>query len=282
MSQLLQSIIERKNSFLAEPEWREIPWSILPDSKTSFDHLIDVLLEIPCLLGLSKAAEMMSDPPSILSKSLQAIREGERLEASLERWFAQFKMTAPGPFYSPQLSKHESVVDTPESGKLFPVAFHFSSFPIGQILIYYWMGLMTIQAHMCFTYARLGKLVTTFDTIERAEFPCTCDGVDSSNLNDTTARSHCLQHFTMTSIPPLGQRQEWPWTTAYNICQSTEYFINSQRKGFGPATVIPALALVGGLWGAWPGDWSRHRAWVEDMLRRIRTSGSGIAGTWSM
>lgn len=222
----------------------------------------------------------MTDPASILPTALETIREGERLESSLGRWFAQFETIAPGPFYSPQLSKHDSVVDSPESGKLFPVAFHFSSFPIGQILIYYWMGVMSVQAHLCFTYARLAKLVTTLDTAGRANYPCTCNCFNPDG--DTTTQSHCLHHFTMASLPPLGQREEWPWTTAYNICQSTEYFLNSERKGFGPATVIPGLALVSGFWGAWPGDWSRHRAWVEEMLCRIRTSGNGIAGTWSI
>jgi hypothetical protein len=216
----------------------------------------------------------------MLSRALDTVREGERLESSLGRWFTEFEAVAPGPLYSPQLSKLDSIADSPESGKLFPVAFHFSSFPIGQILVYYWIGVMIVQAHTSFAYLILSKLVTRFDSTGRSNLPCTCEALTTDG--DTTAPSHCLQHFTMASLPPLGKRKEWPWTTAYNLCQSTEYFLDSGKKGFGPATVIPALALVSGYWAARPEDWSRHRAWVAEMLCRIRSSGNGIAGTWSL
>ena len=270
---MFQGVIEFKNTFLADLEWRNIPWSTKAGEKAPFDKLVDILLVIPNLSARRQALQEIANPQAFLSDAVATVNEGRKLESILEEWFDDFNATVDGPLYHPKLSTIESVVDSPEQGKLFPVAFHFPTFIVGQNLLYYWVALMNIHAHLCFTYLIITQFLTTLEAMDRNHLPCICQGVDSSPL--------CLQHCSIRLFPALGYREEWPRTTAYNICQSVEHLLLRKKRGFGPASVLPALALVKGFWKHAPGDWTREIAWVDDMLDRIRASGSGIAGALS-
>jgi hypothetical protein len=217
----------------------------------------------------------MTAPQEILSHAVRSIHDGIRLESDLGQWFASLKTTAPGPLYSPKLSTLDSIVDNAELGKLFPVSFHFSSFLAGQNMVYFWVALMSVHAHLHFTYRTLAQLLTILNSMDRDSLPCVCDGTQDEDEMTT----QCLRHFTMESLPALGHREDWARTTAYNICQSVEYFLPDGTRGVTTVGVLPALVLVKGFWGYAPGDWSRQIAWVDDMLHRIRASGNGIAGT---
>jgi len=267
-------VVERK-SFLAEPEWRELPWSSAkgPESKAPFDHLVDILLDMPGLSHQRKAVENMTDPQQILAYSKANVVEGQRLESKLNGWLEGYKSTVPGALYHPELSKIDSTVDSPEAGKLFPVAFRFPAYIVAQSMVYYWVGLMSVQAHFCFTYNTISQLLTTLDSIGRDKLPCTCTcGLEDEGMGC------CLQHFTMQMLPPLGHREDWPRTTARNICQSVEYFFQDKLRGFVAARVLPALALVKGFLRYARGDWTREIAWIDEMLGRISASGNAVAG----
>lgn len=266
---MFQGIIEFKNTFLADPDWCNIPWSAASGNKAPFDELVDILLVLPELSGQRQGLGMTADPQEFLSRAVSSIREGERMESVLETWYESFKETVPGPLYHPELSKIDTIVDNAELGKLFPVAFYFPAFAVGQNLVYYWVAMMSVHAHLCFTYRMIAEFLTMLDTIGRSNLPCTCSSPD-----ETLA---CLHHFSMEALPPLGPREQWPRTLAYNICQSVEHFMLRKMRGFGSASIMPALALVKGFWKHAPGDWSREIAWVDDMLGRIRSSGSNIA-----
>ncbi|KAM7203352.1 hypothetical protein V8F33_002343 [Rhypophila sp. PSN 637] len=276
---VLPDMAENKRSFLADPEWRELPWSS-PNgerlSKTPFDCLIDILLEIPEIGPKRQKVEAMTDPKQILSGCIANINEGYVLESRLAEWFDSYKETIPGALYHPRLSSIDSVVDDAEKGKLFPVAFHFPGFMSGQNLVYYWVGLMSIQAHLSFSYTTLQQLVVVLDAMGRDNLPCSC--IANSTSPEAGKSLHCLRHFNIKVLPSLGQREEWPRTTAYNICQSTEYFLEDKIQGFMPASVLPALVLVKGFWKFAPGNMSREIAWIDDMLGKISASGSAVAG----
>lgn len=272
-SQVIQGIKQRKKTFLAEPEWRDIPWSLKSDGKLPFDRLVDILLvDVPNSFAQCQALRDMVDPRQVLSKGIENICEDQRIEGCLDEWFDSFKTTVPGELYHMELSKIDTVVDNPEVGKLFPVAFHFPAFIVGQNLVYYWAALASVQAHQYFTHAILSQLVTMLESSGRGSFSCTCD-------NTTEGPAHCLQHFTVELLPSLNHRTEWPYVSAYKICQSVEYFLQDKMRGFAPASMLPSLAMVKGLWKRAPGCWDREIAWVDDMLARIRASGYGIAVT---
>ncbi|KAK0653045.1 hypothetical protein B0T16DRAFT_455357 [Cercophora newfieldiana] len=272
---VFQNILWSSNNFLAQPDWRELPWAPNPESKTPFDFLLDILFELPDLSvrrqALERKLKAKEDFRSTLLDGLECAREGQRVEGLLETWYDSFKAAATGALFHPELSQFESVLDNTETGKIFPVVFGFPNFIVGQSMLFYWITLMSIQAHWCFTYASLTLLSGTLDSVGRGNLVCTCAGAADGAVA-------CLRHFSMDQLPPLGHRKGWPTGAAYHVCQSIEYFILHHAKAFGPASVIPGLLLVKGHWTFAPDDMSRETTWVNEMLCRVRAGGGSIAG----
>jgi hypothetical protein len=260
-----------ESSFLAQPEWLEVPWSSKSASKEPFDKLIDIMLNMPDFFARVRGLAGVADPSYILQSACLAIREGERIEESLAQWLNGFQRAVPGALYHAGLSKIDTVADTPELGKLFPVAFHFPAFVVGQAMVFYWVAVMSVQANLCLTYGILKTLMANLEAVGRGHLPCVC-------LDDGTGAERCLQHFTMERLPELAHRDGWTRGAAYNICQSVEYFLLDTARGFGPPTVLPALGWVKGFWKHAPGQWDREIGWVDDMVGRIHATGYGIAG----
>ncbi|KAK8861836.1 hypothetical protein PGQ11_008071 [Apiospora arundinis] len=291
-------------SFLAQSEWLDLPWSSQPDAKSLFDQLIDIMLQLPDLATQMQTLEAPRDPQLALRTAWRTIGEWHQIEDALEAWHESFRAAMPGggPMYLVRLSQIDSAVDTAEDGKLFPVAFHFPVFMIGQALVYYWIALMSVQARLCYTYETLRRFAVTLDCLGRDQLPCVCEtynchsdeegdgeGVEINvetgsttfaKKSKTKSRTPapCLRHFDPDLLPRLERRTEWPWAIARNICQSAEYFLRDTNRGFGPASVLPALMWVRGFWERAPGSWRREIAWIDDMVGRIHGSGYGIAG----
>lgn len=236
---------------------------------------MDILLDLPDLSArrqaLERRLEAKADFREALLDGLECIRHGQRIEAVLEAWYGRLKSLAPGALYHAELSQINSVLDSSETGKIFPVVFRFPSFIVGQNMLYYWIALMSVQAHWCFTYATLAKLSETLDSAGRGNFVCVCTDVAEEAVT-------CLRHFKVDLLPPLAHRKEWPTGAAYHICQSFEYFILRHAQTFGPASLIPGLLLVKAYWMFAPGDMRREITWVNEMLCRVRVGGGSIAG----
>lgn len=261
-------------SFLAQPEWLNTPWS--SNSKSPFDRLIDILLSIPNYstqahthaTGPWSALQDTSTVTEEIERTRTVIKEVQRLQESLQQWFEDFQRSVPGNLYYAELSTIETGVDDAEMGKLFPVAFRFPSFMVGQALLYYWVAVTIIQIRLCQTHAALACLI---ESLRRDRVPCSCDA-------PAEVPARCLQHVTVALLPELDGDG---WAAVYNICQSAEYFLQDTARGFGPASVLPALALVKGLWKQGLGSRCRDRqiAWVDDIVGRIHLSGYSIAAT---
>jgi len=221
--------------------------------------------------ALERVLEAKGDHRHALLEGFECIRRGQKIEDALAAWYDDFKAAIPGVLYHAELSKMDSVIDNPDSGKLFPVIFRFPHFMVGQNMLYYWISLMSVQAHWCFTYATLTRVSEALDSAGRATATCTCAGLDEEAAT-------CPRHFSMHLLPPLGHREEWPTGAAYHICQSIEYFMLHHARAFGPASVIPGLVLAKAYWMFAPGDMSRETTWVNEMLCRVRESGGSIAG----
>lgn len=271
---VFQNIIWSSTNFLTQSDWRDLPWAPYPESKTPFDLLIDILLDLPDLSvrrrALERRLEARGDFRRTLLDGLECVRDGQRIEVVLEAWHDRFKAVAPGALYHPELSQMDSALDSSETGKVFPVIFTFPNFIVGQNMLYYWIALMSVQAHQSITYATLAQLSGTLDSVGRGNLVCACAGVEGAVT--------CLRHFAVDLLPPLGHREEWPTGSAYHICQSIEYFMLRHARAFGPASVIPGLLLVKAYWMFAPGDMSREMMWVNEMLCRVRAGGGSIAG----
>ncbi|KAK2826883.1 hypothetical protein FQN49_007358 [Arthroderma sp. PD_2] len=213
----------RGKTFLAQPEWLYLPWSSQPNSKSLFDRLVDILLTMPNGLEQIGILDKITDSWQLLQDLWTAIEEGHKAEYLLQQWFESFQVALPAPLYHTELSTIETAADNTERGKLFPVAFRFPDFMVGQSLVLYWVALMTVQGSLYWTYATLTRLATNLDFIGRGALSCTCGETAKG-----TAR--CLQHFTVDDLPEIDHTG--PRTAAYNICQSAEYFVKDTTRGF--------------------------------------------------
>jgi len=270
MRQVLLGLVQRKKSFLAQPEWRDLPWASNPDTKSQFDRLLDIYLDMPELPAYRYTIEAMSNPRQILDGALATVRDGERIALALDAWFDYFRTTLPGSLYHAELSTIDSFVDGSELGRLFPVAFHFPAFIVGQNLVYYWAALVHVRSHLCSMHAILSRLLSMLDSIGRINLPCSC-AASKDPLE-------CLRHVTADLLPAISRKDDWPFEAAKNICQSVEYFFKHGVRSLGLLSVMPALLIVKNFWGKEaPGNWDLEIAWLRDTLIRIRTSGAGIA-----
>ncbi|KAK8108293.1 C6 zinc finger domain-containing protein [Apiospora kogelbergensis] len=274
-------------SFLAQPDWLDLPWSSQPDTKSLFEQLVDILLQLPNLASQMATLAATRDPQHVLQTTWDAIEEVQKTEDALEDWFGRFRAALPGDggsLYRAELSQLDSVVDSAAQGKLFPVAFHFPAFMVGQALVYYWVTLMSVRARLCWKYEVLRDLAATLDRLGRARLPCACEthyrrsGDNAEPETREAGTAPCLRHFDPARLPRLARRAAWPQDIARNVCQSAEYFLRDTNRGFGPASVLPALEWVRGFWQHAPGEWGREMAWIDDMVGRIHASGYGIAG----
>lgn len=264
----------RSTNFLTEPDWRELPWASCPTSKSPHDELVDIFLEIPLLSAQSDAAEVATNTHEKLFKTIENVRESQRMGTCLADWFSKFEATSAGSLYYPKLSKMNSPADNPELGKAFPVAFYFPAFSVAQTLVFYWAALIVVHGHMCFVYEKLAHLVELL--VRAKEDRQFTSGYPDSN--DSEAAMTCLHHAATDLLSSLGSSIEWPCAPARNICQSVEYFLQEKMRGEGPLSILPAILIVKAYWKFTPVDWSHEILWVDDMISKIQGKGNEIAG----
>jgi hypothetical protein len=265
----MNSVLKREKTFLLDAEWLSKPWPE-PESKPQFDHLIDIFLNISQLSAQDHALQNSEDSLDVLRVALQSIHTGLEMELRLDGWLAKLKTTVPGAMYRSELSKMSNEADNPEAGRVFTVAFWFPAPAIAITVVYYWVTSMCVSAHLCHLYEELSKFSAGLDAAGRNTFRCSCDGPHGA----------CLRHFSMEQLPALGRRADWPRTTAYNIAQSAEYFMEQSSSDSSVCgEIVPALVMVQGFWKHSPGDWSREIDWVEDKICRIRNGRTGVTGT---
>ena len=245
-------------TFLADGDWLESPWQ-QPENKPPSERLMDILLGLSELSAQRHAQQTTKDPLKLLSSALESVQTVQQMELRLEQWFVDCKANIPALLYYPELAKMDSPVDDPLTGKLFPVVFRFPAFAIGQNVVWFWVTQTALYAHLCFTYALIAQLLCTLNADGRDKYLCTCAGSDAP----------CLKHFSLDTLPPLGDRVLWPRTTAYNVAQSVEYFLDDTKQKIGPEGIRAAILLIRGLWRYAPVDMSREIAWVDERMARI-------------
>jgi hypothetical protein len=206
-------------------------------------------------------------------RTLELIKECQRVDSRLAAWFNNLGATVVGPLYCPKLSSISSTADSQDLGKIFPVAFYFPALIVAKSLVFYWTALLPVHAFMYFMYEKLTGFMASLGPA-RCDIPCSC-GTDSDAVPATMT---CLRHFSMSMLPPLDHRSDWSRVPTRNICQSVEYFLQEQVRGMGLITIIPSLLSVKVCWQLDSSDWSRETMWVDDILRKIQGKGNEIAG----
>ena len=251
-----------------------MPWG--DEGKDCDDEVIDILLSIPRILAQTDASKLEDRPLKKLAGILESVRLCWEADKTLREWFDRFDASMPGPLYWPEFSTLHSTADTSRSGKLFPVAYRFQAFIIGQTLVFYWVSLTIVHQHLSRLYLALQR--SAADNSRRLLVPCTCDSAaEIIGAAESIRSTTCLRHFAVDKLPPLGLRRDWARSVAYEICRSVEYFLHPAARDVGPASIFPALRILRFLWKGLPGDWEREQAWLRDMIAIVQERGNHIA-----
>ena len=263
----------RSKTFLTDAQWRDLPWK--SSQKGLRDLLIDILLEMPEIYHRTDELARENCRSKILSGLINISELCWRIDSQLNEWYGRFETSVGGPVYWPQLSISDSPVDDVESGKVFPVAFHFPSFDVGHAMILYWLALLLHHPILCLTYERLESLVGVGQ--EDTECSCIDDPILETANTIVAAPSICLRHFTTDMLPPLGYRTEWAHGAARNICQSAEYVMQENMGEIGPVILIPRLIVVREFLVFASGDWRRELSWITNLLSKLQDRGNDLS-----
>lgn len=87
------ALVTRRPTFLAEEEWKTIPWSAGTTKKDILHHLLDLAVEIPSLLGQSDDFQAATQQPGMLSPHEKATKQATLWNgvADLTERFLQWK-----------------------------------------------------------------------------------------------------------------------------------------------------------------------------------------------
>ncbi|KAJ5912357.1 C6 zinc finger domain protein [Penicillium tannophilum] len=237
---ILQSLDNRRPSFVSEPEWMDKPWSTTP--KSHVDRLWDRLTDIVRVnVKFDEALQDFHQNSNLLQAGLEAVRlECLKIHADLQALYEGFEQTISGPLYWPELSTLEAhdTLNDDEQPKLFPVSFHFSGFLVAQFLVTYWSGMMLLHRQLAATYSQMAA----FDAF--------------------------------VFLPQSQEAASTIYTMVTNTCQSVEYLSQPQMGGAGLLAIIaplrgckPALKSVAVLRNE---DLSREIAWVRESIARTQ------------
>ena len=275
-AQLLRGVQLRRISFLTEPEWQDKPWSV--NKRDQHDDLVDILLEIPRIYVDLDAVQHEESPSKVLRGAVLAVRACWRLDAKLQTWFKGFEASVDGPLFWPELSTPSAQADSEKTERLSPVRYSFPGMRLGQTMVLYWTGLVTLHQQMCHLYRQLQGLAAQVNgrPSSGGDMTCTCND-DAGAVVPMAKITACVRHFELGQLPRLGQRQAWPTTAAQDICQSVDYFLQDEMRSLGSGVIVPPLLLVCWLLEREPGNFKREVTWVKCLLALVQKKGSEIA-----
>jgi hypothetical protein len=267
----IQGNMQRSKTFLTEPKWRELPWTGSSRPKDPYDRLLDILLDVPHIFHLDDIMESASSFGEGILGAVELAKECYRLDVRMTDWFNDFVASVAGPLYYPKLSTMTNPADSPDDGKVFPVAFHFPALIVARSLVFYWSSLLAVHGYM----QGMDQKLTAYSLSTRKQKqPCTCNA-EAKAASDSII---CLQHFHMDMLPSLKRGSDWPGMASRNICQSVEYFLQKETRGMGSISILPGLVASRVCWQLDSADWTRETLWVDVILKRIKNDGHEIAG----
>ncbi|OAA64289.1 Zn(2)-C6 fungal-type DNA-binding domain protein [Niveomyces insectorum RCEF 264] len=86
------ALLNRKSTFLADPEWTAVPWEMHP--KSWFDRLLDIVVLVPALLD--RADHVLPHPPTLTRRllALDLLDNAFYVEGLLAQWYGSVQGAA--------------------------------------------------------------------------------------------------------------------------------------------------------------------------------------------
>lgn len=252
----MQAIPRNRATFMSDPEWLEVPWKGRTKSLT--DRFMDVFMLGPSILEAAQSIGDLKTPSSLLA-CLAVIDSCWRADAAMRAIYAELEASVDGPLFWPELSTLDNPADDAETGKLFPVAFHFVSFRVARICELYWAMCIILWGGLFHLY----HAVALMEPLTPDEDECAC----------TTPVHVCPRGFNIADLPPLQDRDVM--TAVRNICQSFEYCVQPANRLLGASSIAFPLQVVIATLREFPGR-EREIWWCASALDVIDRKGFRI------
>ena len=254
--EIIGSLFRRRETFLSRPEWIERPWKLL--SKSPLDELFDGLLDLPAIFRQFDKLSQETNQTVLQDGFRDIIEKCLKVESAWRGLYGNFETSVPGPLYWPELSTLESPLDDTNSGKVFPISFHFPSFVIAQFVTSYWSCMMAVHWQLTYTYDKLAA------TQSSTAFISTTD-----SLSWSTSTGNGLYSTIPFDLRSGEHDSKWK-TMVKNICQSGEYFLQDQMGGLGLMSMLTLLRGCNGVLETVAKEWSREISWITNFMERIQ------------
>jgi hypothetical protein len=232
---LLSSLMNRRVTFISQPQWRDRPWAVYP--KNTLDVCLDSLFEMPAVLQQWDQVLSETDGALMQQKCHAVIARCNELDATLRDWYAQYQQSHAGPLYRTAFCTLQSKTDSVDHGKVFPTCYHFPVFSVGYVLVTHWSGCMIVN-----------------DIAMAAQYKLAYanQAASSATAAMVAARKHTGIWMQMIR----------------NLCQSVEYFLGQEMGRIGPTT---ALGILQGCLASLSGGRERRereQGWIVEMMGR--------------
>jgi hypothetical protein len=264
--QVQQAFAERRGTFLAQPEWIDLPFKDRP--KSMMQRLLDLIAIVPNIIadgyqmlqGPLEGKEYI-DPAAMLLSVLGLVDRCWKVDSRLQKFYEDLEEDTLGPLYWPELSTEIDGIDTEiHLGKVFPVCFRFLDMRTAHICLTYWACTAILWSGMGYTY-RLLAGITAANRMNNNAVPHGSPKTDTGQFN-------------ITHLPPLGHRSDVA-ILARNICQSIEFCLGDEHRGLGArAAVFPLKVAIETLHDT-PGC-ERELLWAQAAMARVNQSGVRI------
>ena len=206
-----------------------------------------------------------------LSRALEANQLCYQFNAKLTEWFTRFETFVDGPLYWPQLSQRNSLADSPDLGKLFPVAFCFSSLAVAQTLTMYWTAQIILFYHWHNIINNINELATQASEMEG--LTCVCaEKLNNPSFSEEASVQVCPCHFTLVRLPRMGHIESVK-APAHKICQTAEYLLNDELGSVAAVSLIAPLLYVWIYMQASEEGFDREQIWIKETLCGLHEKG---------
>ncbi|OBT55429.1 hypothetical protein VE04_05614 [Pseudogymnoascus sp. 24MN13] len=245
-SSLMQAIPQNRATFMSDKEWLEAPWKGRTKSLT--DKFMDVFMLGPTILEAAQSIGNLKTPSSLRA-----------LLGPVRALYAELDARVDGPLFAHELSTLDNPADNAETGKLFPVAFHFVNFRVARICELYWAMCIILWGGLFHLY----HAVALMEPLTPDENECAC----------STPVHVCPSGFNIADLPPLQDRDVM--TAVRNICQSFEYCVQPANRLLGASSIAFPLQVVISTLREFPGR-EREIWWCSSALDVIDRKGFRI------
>ncbi|KAH8801752.1 hypothetical protein F5884DRAFT_527082 [Xylogone sp. PMI_703] len=272
---ILHSMEKKCISYLAEPEWSEIPFKKIP--KEPYDHLIDILGQGTGILAETAYFDHLC-PGHLLQMTLNLIERCWKLDFQLQKFIERQKQGSSGPLYWPRSPQYTVLSEEVKEENLFPVSFCFDNLIVANTCVVYWAICLILWSGMLALYTVIYQLYQ--------------QGIDMAFLDPSVhPNPHCpicthtiappsnsslpyVETIDPSQLPPLLHRADL-LATARNICQSVEYFMQEEMLVQGPALIVMPLTVVIETAKEYP-TFAKEVEWARNVLGKIEERGVRI------